>query len=492
MISQSTKGILTLIGTFILHFILGTLHTWPSISRYFHSYLVELNQTRFSLGYLDIVFSLVNAVHSICVPFGVILSKTYGPSIIIGIGLTLKLIANALFILTPDIVIVTISLVVCSSGVGLAYMPGIIEIWKYFPNNKGIASGTAFAGFGFTRLLFKYVSIYMINPTEELPLPKRERYDTHINNNFLIYLKKSEIFFSLLSVLCILLIFPFEKNIQDDYKMIKKNNSMKNRNDINENSISNDELNRGVSYDKNEKIISREETDYNEKTIENDSDSELSFFEGDHKIPLRSLIISYPFLQLTFIFFFTMFFGSIELSSMKKFGLMNGHSEDFLWYSALIWKVSNIVCYTLWGGLLDLIKFKKLYMIILSSEILISATCYFISSSKIGFLLYSTISAAVNSANIAVAPTSFVMIFGIEKGALLFSISSLLHNTFYILRPLITNFAASKVYFLMFYLIICLFSMLASIILCFFVEKQYEYKKEEIKDIELEDIKENE
>ena len=492
MISQSTKGILTLIGTFILHFILGTLHTWPSISRYFHSYLVELNQTRFSLGYLDIVFSLVNAVHSICVPFGVILSKTYGPSIIIGIGLTLKLIANALFILTPDIVIVTISLVVCSSGVGLAYMPGIIEIWKYFPNNKGIASGTAFAGFGFTRLLFKYVSIYMINPTEELPLPKRERYDTHINNNFLIYLKKSEIFFSLLSVLCILLIFPFEKNIQDDYKMIKKNNSMKNRNDINENSISNDELNRGVSYDKNEKIISREETDYNEKTIENDSDSELSFFEGDHKIPLRSLITSYPFLQLTFIFFFTMFFGSIELSSMKKFGLMNGHSEDFLWYSALIWKVSNIVCYTLWGGLLDLIKFKKLYMIILSSEILISATCYFISSSKIGFLLYSTISAAVNSANIAVAPTSFVMIFGIEKGALLFSISSLLHNTFYILRPLITNFAASKVYFLMFYLIICLFSMLASIILCFFVEKHYEYKKEEIKDIELEDIKENE
>ena len=112
--------------------------------------------------------------------------------------------------------------------------------------------------------------------------------------------------------------------------------------------------------------------------------------------------------------------------------------------------------------------------------------------SKIGFLLYSTISAAVNSANIAVAPTSFVMIFGIEKGALLFSISSLLHNTFYILRPLITNFAASKVYFLMFYLIICLFSMLASIILCFFVEKQYEYKKVEKKDIELEDIKENE
>ena len=491
MISQRTKGILTLIGTFILHFILGTLHTWPSISRYFHSYLVELNQTRFSLAYLDIVFSLVNAVHSICVPFGVILSKTYGPSIIIGIGLTMKLIANALFILTPDIVIVTISLVACASGVGLAYMPAIIEIWKYFPNNKGIASGTAFAGFGFTRLLFKYVSIYMINPTEELPLPKRERYDTHINNNFLVYLKKSEIFFSFLSVLCILLIFPFEKNQQQDYKMLKKNNSMKNRNDNKDNSISNT-LNRGVSYDKDEKIINTEETEYNDKTIENDTDSDLSYFEGDHKIPLRSLIISYPFMQLTFIFFFTMFFGSIELSSMKKFGLMNGHSEDFLWYSALIWKVSNIVCYTLWGGLLDLIKFKKLYMIILSSEILISATCYFISSSKIGFILYSTISAAVNSANIAVAPTSFVMIFGIDRGSLLFSISSLLHNTFYILRPLITNFAASKVYFLMFYLIICLFSMLASIILCFFVEKQYEYKKYENKDIELEEIKENE
>ena len=87
---------------------------------------------------------------------------------------------------------------------------------------------------------------------------------------------------------------------------------MKNRNDNKDNSISNT-LNRGVSYDKDEKIINTEETEYNDKTIENDTDSDLSYFEGDHKIPLRSLIISYPFMQLTFIFFFTMFFGSIEL-----------------------------------------------------------------------------------------------------------------------------------------------------------------------------------
>ena len=181
MVSQRTKGIITVIGTFILHFILGTLHTWPSISGYFHSYLAEVNNIKFSLTYLDIVFSLVNAAHSICIPIGVILSKNYNPSIIIGLGLIMKLIANALFIFTPSIIIVTISLVVCASGCGLAYLPSIISIWKYFPNNKGIATGTGFAGFGLTRLLFKYVSIFMINPLEEPPLPKRERYDTKIN-----------------------------------------------------------------------------------------------------------------------------------------------------------------------------------------------------------------------------------------------------------------------------------------------------------------------
>ena len=465
--SQRTKGILTVIGAFVLHFILGTLHTWPSINRYFHSYLAEVNKIKFSLTYLDIIFSLVNAFHSIFIPIGVILSEVYYPSIIIGLGLTMKLIENALFIFTPNIIVVTISLVICASGCGLAYMPAIISIWKYFPNNKGVSTGTAFAGFGLTRLLFKYVSIYMINPFEELPLPKRERYDTKINNNFLIYLKKSEIFFSFMSIICILLIFPYEKNIKKEKN--EKNNNIK------------DESNSKKSENGNNNL--------EDKLIDDESDSDLSYFEGEQKIPLRSLLISYPFIQLTFIFFFTMIFGSIELSSMKKFGLMNGHSEEFLWYSSLIWKVVHLLCYTLWGFLLDIIKFKKLYMIILSGEILISSSCYFISTNKIGFLLYSIISAAVNSANIAVAPTSFAMIFGIEKGALLFSISSLLHNTFYILRPLISNFTASKVYFLMFYLVICLFSMLASIILCFFVEKKYEYKIEEPQDIELEEIK---
>ena len=138
--SQRTKGILTVIGAFVLHFILGTLHTWPSISRYFHSYLAEVNKIKFSLTYLDIIFSLVNAFHSIFIPIGVILSEKYNPSIIIGLGLIMKLIANALFIFTPNIIVVTISLVICASGCGLAYMPAIISIWKYFPNNKGVST----------------------------------------------------------------------------------------------------------------------------------------------------------------------------------------------------------------------------------------------------------------------------------------------------------------------------------------------------------------
>ena len=66
-----------------------------------------------------------------------------------------------------------------------------------------------------------------------------------------------------------------------------------------------------------------------------------------------SLITSYPFVQLTFIFFFTMMFGIIETSSMKNFGKLNGHSEEFLWYTSFMWKIINFIFFPLWGYFFD-------------------------------------------------------------------------------------------------------------------------------------------
>jgi hypothetical protein len=217
-------------------------------------------------------------------------------------------------------------------------------------------------------------------------------------------------------------------------------------------------------------------------------------FDKSNNESFISLIASYPFVQLTFIFFFTMMFGIIETSSMKNFGKLNGHSEEFLWYASFMWKMINFLFFPLWGYFFDKIGFKRFYRIIISLEILISAICYYISYNKYGFIFYCIISALVNSASLAISPTNFGIIFDNEKGAFLFGISCFLTNTFYVFRPLIDNLLTHKIYYLILYLILTLFSMLGFIILCFFIDQKHvaymemDSSSEDNMEIELKDL----
>ena len=88
------------------------------------------------------------------------------------------------------------------------------------------------------------------------------------------------------------------------------------------------------------------------------------------------------------------------------------------------------------------------------------------------------LSAAINSGYLALTPTCYALIFGDEKGILLYSISSILINTFYICRPVLNNIVVDKVYYLMLFMIMTIFSMFALIILCFFEEKKHIFKEE--------------
>ena len=161
---------------------------------------------------------------------------------------------------------------------------------------------------------------------------------------------------------------------------------------------------------------------------------------------------------------------------MKKLGLMNGHDEIFLAYNAILWKITNVIFFFIWGCCFDKYGFRKVYILIILSQIAISSSCHFISKYQIGFISYSLICAIINSGNLTISPSAFASIFGIESGSMMSSIASILINTFYICRPLITNLVTSKIIFFIFYLIITLFSMLSLIILCFFDEKKH-YKE---------------
>ena len=517
MKDNKSFGYLTIFSGFLIHLILGTLYSWSSLFNYFYSFLTQNNSIKISKVYLNNIFSFVIVFNNIFILIGILLTKKFNSISITGFGLLLKIYSNVIILFFPNIIIVTLCFFIYSAACGICYMPIILEIWKYFPDNKGLTTSLALSGFGFIQLLFEDISINIINYEKHGIDYLDGLYSSYINDNFKRYFKLYNIFFSFLSVLSIMMIYPHDKYKKYLRKSVPRYNfQFKNLiNNVNENDDigNNDEIefnqsahlfalqskknseNNYLSAIKNFFLKKKEKKhiDSNKKYKREDI---TSFEESKNeelatnlltdvrllKVPekeqknttiLFSLITSYPFLQLTSIFFFTKIFAIIELCSIKNFGLLNGHDEGFLWYGAFLYKVTYFLCFALWGYLFDRIGFKKFYRIIITLEILISSMCYYISMHKFGYLIYCMVSAFVNSASMAIGPTNFSIIFDNEKGALLFGISCFLTNTFYIFRPLISNLLTEKIYYLIIYLIITTFSMLGFIILCFFIDEKF-------------------
>ena len=49
---------------------------------------------------------------------------------------------------------------------------------------------------------------------------------------------------------------------------------------------------------------------------------------------------------------------------MKKLGLMNGHDEIFLAYNAILWKITNVIFFFIWGCCFDKYGFPALEFIL--------------------------------------------------------------------------------------------------------------------------------
>ena len=480
------KALKTLIAGFILHFILGAFHTWQSILRYFNSYLLELNDTPIPHKYLEIIFSISNVPHGLFMILGVFLTGCFSSLKITGFGLIVRIISESLYIVFPNINIVTLNILISSSATGLIYLPVILDVLRYYPNSKGSCISFVLSGFGINRLMFKYISIQIIDPDSIEMIHSTQKYPSIINQNFKFYLKTYLIFYSLLSVLCIYLINPYksQKNEPEDLT----DNLSRRKLTTDPSTIAG-----LIKIDKNFKEEEDYKGDYNETENDDIDENYIKYLINRNKNknkrvrlqniksintyePFSSLIISYPFMQLTFIFFFTMLIGLVELSSIRKLGSLNGHSEIFLWNTSFIFKILNAFGMPIWGYLLDKTGFKKFYSVILSVQLIISSLCFFISSNVIGFILYNGISALLHSVNLSIQLTTYVLIFGNEKGVLLYSISWLLIYIFYIARPFISNIFVSKIYYLMFYITLTLFTMIALIILSFFVEKKHIYR----------------
>ena len=467
MSQKERFAISTLLGAFLIHAIIATMHIRSKT--YIYSYLSGISLEKFTKDDLNMLFSISTVIYSIFIIFGVIVVSYFNSVTISGICLTIRIICHSTLILLPDIRIFSVAIILSAAACGTVYLPVLLDIWKYFPNSKGVATSFVLSGFVITRLMFRYVTTAMINPDGVNLITGTYNYPKEINESFLVYLKKSQIFFAILSCVAITLIYPYDIyiNLEEEVKINLKQkllflNKSKSAQTFNRMRDEDDEK---ESYDDKNQSYLKQIFDIVKKN------------EGEYE-PFISLIISYPFLQLTFVFFFAQIYSVIELYSIRRLGLIFGLQEDFLSKASLAWKIINVFFFTLWGYYLDKKGIKHILMIVLTAEIINNALCYFIVQYKIGFIIFIFLSAAVNSANLSMTLTCYVKIFGDEKGILLYSISSVFINTFHIWRPVINEFLNEKVHFLMLFLIVTIFSMISLIILCFFKEKVHNYKGE--------------
>jgi hypothetical protein len=194
--------------------------------------------------------------------------------------------------------------------------------------------------------------------------------------------------------------------------------------------------------------------------------------------PLINLITSFPFIQLTFIFFLLMIFNSFDINSIKIFGFLSKFDENFLKKMHRVYRFVLMSWSIISGYLLDKLRFKKFLLYLLLLETSIISTIYFISEKDYGLIILTIITSIINSSNNVIIPISFVNIFEEEKGVLLCGISSILINTFYIYRSIVQNILDERIYFFIFFLLCTVFYMIAIIIVCFFVDKKHIYLKD--------------
>ena len=444
-------AIRTLLGGILLNMIIYAHNTPPNLFNYFYSYFQSNNENIFSKEIIEILFSLSNIFYLLFIPLGFILYLNYNlnTNIINAISLILIIISNYLLINSYTNQILILLLILKCSGSGLCFLPILLEIWKYFPNMKGLITGIFFIGKGITESFYEYISIKLINPEEKNMNQSGKIYPPEVNANFLNYLRNSFLFLCFISISIQFLIYPYSIY---GYHFYKNQTEFK------------EKMQKGLIQDF---YILASPKNYSKPR------------NNKNKEPIFSLIVSCPFLQFTSIYFLIMIFNSLDLTSIQRLGILMDFDDNFISFSNKVWKFTNVLWNIISGFILDHIKFKKFFMYLLLTLIFLISTSYFILDFKFGYLLFNIISSVVDSINNIFVPISFSIVYGNETGLLLYGISSIVINSFLIYRDFIRQILNEKIYYFVFCFICTIFYMFALITLCLFEQKKHVYKRKD-------------
>lgn len=149
---------LTLVGTVLIEFALGSVYTWSLFNAQLANKLGEpVKEVAFAFGLLSLSLAVASSLSGkLQDKFGV--KKVIAFSgILMGGSLYLTSTATSL----TALYVFAGLLVGFADGTG--YLLGLTNCIKFFPKNKGIASACAIGAYGLGSLGFKYINMYSLN-----------------------------------------------------------------------------------------------------------------------------------------------------------------------------------------------------------------------------------------------------------------------------------------------------------------------------------------
>lgn len=150
-------AIRTLLGSWLVHTVVGSQYAWGSISPYIVSYFRNQGVDA-TEGQFYAVLPLIVVVSTLVFPFGMQLSSKLGSRKVIFLG---GLVLVAVTLITSWLLYVLLFFLVWACGFGVAkgalYPAPLRASWSHLPGRKGLVTGIIVSGLGFGSFIYGIV-----------------------------------------------------------------------------------------------------------------------------------------------------------------------------------------------------------------------------------------------------------------------------------------------------------------------------------------------
>ena len=395
------KGYLTIFGSILLMIVLGSVYTWSNINAYYISYLKFNNSPNITLVDGFFLMPIIVYISDIAMFFGPILVEKYSFKKVILLSIILTIFSHFILLLTTRLFIVYFAMVIFGVANGLSYISLPKNCWNYFPEKKGLLSGLILFGYGISSLIFTWVCESTVNKSF-VKTNEEGYFSEEIANKMNKFIKKLNVIFIILCGIGYFTIF--------DYDTENKK--------LNNHSINNNNIDRRNYHELN----------HTNKT----SNDKMKYI-------LLDVFNNRKIYQMIGMSFFTLYFLYMITNTNRSFGQINNLDENFLSFLSKTYSIINGISRIVWGILFDYFPFKKLMYYLLSLEIFISFTVYYIGEYKYLYFIYIIVSGVLFAGIIVIVMPLYNKIYGEKYSSKIYGIAMGIYGFSCLLGPIVSK-----------------------------------------------------